>query len=72
MTEIIPATLTAKRSLRLDLAAPALFEACGLSIEVLASVADLPNLPTQLRIDIAKAMAKACEAHHLAKFGKMH
>jgi hypothetical protein len=71
MTQIIPATLSAQRALRLDLAGPALFEACGLSIEVLATVADLPNLPTPTRLAIAKAMAKACEAHHLAKFGKI-
>lgn len=71
MPEIIPDTPAPKARLRIDLAGPALFESCGETIEVLASVADLPNLPTQLRIDIAKAMAKACEAHHLAKFGKI-
>jgi len=69
MTQIIPPSLTAMGALRLDLAGPSLFESCGETIGVLAAVADLPNVPTQLRIDVAKALATACQAHHLAKFG---
>ena len=71
MTQIIPPPMTAMSALNLSRAAPALLESCSETIVVLATVADLPNLPTQLRIDIARAMAKACEAHHLAKFGKI-
>lgn len=71
MNGIVPQAPTAKRAAFLTLAAPALLDACDASISALAVAAALPGLPTQTRIDIAKAMAKACEARHLAIFGRI-
>lgn len=72
MDEIVTHAPTAKRAAYLTLAAPKLLAACEDAIGTLCALATLPDLPVSVRRDIAKTVARACEAQHLAKFGTIN
>lgn len=72
MTEIVTQAPTARQAAFLTMAAPQLLQACEAAMDVLCAVQALPGLPAHLRPEIAKAVARAGEARHLAKHGRIN